>query len=396
MAPPVVESRFRRLAHTHAAMAAGEASLVVALADSFFFDVDPDAARTRVLAFLLVSFAPFLLVAPLIGPVIDRISGGRRLVVQIVAVTRIVLNLMMVFVADEWLLFPLVFAALVLQKTYLVSKSALVPSVVRDDAELVEANSKLGVIAGVFGFVAVLPAGLLQLTLGTTATLLYGAVLFGAALVSALRLPRERPHSAEDTPSERRELASHAVTSAATSMAVLRACAGFLLFHLAFWLREADAGLAWFGAAVVVSSLASMAGNALGPVLRTHVAEESMVLVALALPALAGLACAIVGGEPAAVALALAVNLGAALGRLGFESIVQRDAPSADRGRTFARFETRFQLGWVLAATVPVLVPIPGAIGFAIVGVAAAVAAVRYRGTGQRRRATRPAPLTRP
>jgi hypothetical protein len=171
VALPGVDSKFRRLAHTPAAMAAGEASLVVALADSFFFDVDPGAARGRVLAFLLVSFAPFLVVAPLIGPFIDRISGGRRLVVQLVAVSRVALQGLMMFVSDEWLLFPLVFAALVLQKTYLVSKSALVPSVVRTDAELVEANSKLGVIAGVFGFVAVLPAGLLQLTLGTPATL---------------------------------------------------------------------------------------------------------------------------------------------------------------------------------------------------------------------------------
>ena len=61
-------------------------------------------------------------------------------------------------------LFPLVFAALVLQKTYLVSKQALVPSVVRTEAELVEANSKLGVIAGLTGFVAVIPAAILQLT----------------------------------------------------------------------------------------------------------------------------------------------------------------------------------------------------------------------------------------
>ena len=47
--------------------------MVVALADSFFFDVDPSGARSKVLAFLLVSFTPFLVVAPFIGPVIDRV-----------------------------------------------------------------------------------------------------------------------------------------------------------------------------------------------------------------------------------------------------------------------------------------------------------------------------------
>ena len=63
--------------------------MVVALADSFFFDVDPSGARSKVLAFLVVSFTPFLVVAPFIGPVIDRIRGGRRFVVLAVAAARI-------------------------------------------------------------------------------------------------------------------------------------------------------------------------------------------------------------------------------------------------------------------------------------------------------------------
>ena len=65
--------------------------MVVALADSFFFDVDPDAARSRILLFLLVSFTPFLVIAPLVGPMIDRIRGGRRFVVQLAALIRILL-----------------------------------------------------------------------------------------------------------------------------------------------------------------------------------------------------------------------------------------------------------------------------------------------------------------
>ena len=40
-----------------------EPEMIVALADSFFFDVDPNGARSRVLGFLLISFAPFLLIA---------------------------------------------------------------------------------------------------------------------------------------------------------------------------------------------------------------------------------------------------------------------------------------------------------------------------------------------
>src|SRR5829696_10516347 len=79
-APGMTVSRFRRLTITHAAMIGGDAVMLVALADSLFLSIDPTAARSRVLLFLVVSFAPFLVIAPLIGPVIDRAAGGRRTV----------------------------------------------------------------------------------------------------------------------------------------------------------------------------------------------------------------------------------------------------------------------------------------------------------------------------
>ena len=76
--------------------------------------------------------------------------------------------------------------------------------------------------------------------------------------------------------------------------------------------------------------------------------------------------------------VAVVVNFSAAIGRLSFESIVQRDGPATNRGEAFARFETRFQLGWVIAAVLPVLLEIPGSVGFLLVGVVAAAAVVNY------------------
>ena len=115
------------------------------LADSVLFSIDADAARGRVLLFLASRFVPFLFVAPLIGPAIDRMAGGRRLVIQIVtAAAHRASRSRWRSTSTRLLLFPLAFGAMVLQKTYAISKSALVPSVVRSDEELVEANSKLG------------------------------------------------------------------------------------------------------------------------------------------------------------------------------------------------------------------------------------------------------------
>ena len=105
-----------------------------------------------------------------------------------------------------------------------------------------------------------------------------------------------------------------------------------------------------------------------------------MLELALALIAVGGLVAAFGGGQVSAALLAGAVGVAAAFARLAFDAIVQRDAPDANRGRAFAQFETKFQMAWVLAAFVPVLLPIPRSVGFLIVDGA------RRRGAGVLRR----------
>jgi hypothetical protein len=103
-----------------------------------------------------------------------------------------------------------------------------------------------------------------------------------------------------------------------------------------------------------------------------------MISLSLALPAVAGLVAALVGGDRAGIALAFVVGLAAALCRLSFESVVQRDGPAANRGQAFARFETQFQFGWVVAALLPVLLPMPGRIGYMMVGAVMLAGVVSY------------------
>ena len=104
-----------------------------------------------------------------------------------------------------------------------------------------------------------------------------------------------------------------------------------------------------------------------------------MITVALTLSAAAGLLAALIGGAWMGIAVAAIVNLSAALCRLSFESIVQRDGPSTNRGQAFARFETRFQLGWVVAAVLPVLLEMPASVGYLLVGAVTGAAVVNYR-----------------
>jgi len=336
----------------------------------------PDAQRSAVLRYLIVSFAPFVVVAPLIGPTIDRIPGGRRMVVQITAVVRAALYVLMAFHTDDILLYPLVFVALVMQKTYTVSKSALVPSVVRDDDELVEANSKLGLISGLVGALAIGPL----LGLGhfsAAAALMVGVAAFIVATISARQLPREAIASKPAERAEREELRSAGIVLASAAMMSIRGVVGFLTFHLLFWLRE-DYGLAQFGIAAGASTLGSMSGNIVAPRLRRALREEVMLTIALTVIAGAGIFAALTGGLGTAIAVAFVANFSAAISRLAFDSIVQRDAPDANQGRAFARYETRFQLSWVLAGLPPVFFTLPGQVGFLVVGLVGTFAAASY------------------
>jgi Na+/melibiose symporter-like transporter len=346
--------------------------MVVALADSFFFDVDLDAARSRILTFLLVSFAPFVVVAPLIGPVIDRIRGGRRFLVQIVAVLRFLVQIAMIRYSGEIALFILVFGALVLQKTYAISKSALVPSVVRSDQELVEANSKLGLIAGITGAVAVVPAAILQILFSTPVTLAFGGIIFLGALAAAVKLPQEVLIAAPKAARKRGIEVSPGMRASGDALLLLRGSAGFLMFHLAFWLRGQERGTVWFALVVVASTAGTMLGNIAGPRLRRVQSEEKMVILALTVPALAGLVAVVVPGRFPVVVMAMIVAMSAGVARLAFESIVQRDASVISRGRVFAHYETRFQFGWVVAAALAVLLNLPGWLGLIAVSGAAA------------------------
>ena len=374
---------FARFARAHALFGAGDTLVALALAGSLFFSISPDAARGRVALYLVLTMAPFAVVAPLIGPFLDGREGGRRAMVIGSAAVRAVVCVLMVDDLHSLLLFPEAFALLVLGKGYVVAKASLVPRLVRDDTELVEANSKLSLITGLVGFLAAVP-GVALLQLGATWVLALAAVVFGVATVAAVRVPRAAiapipPRS----DAERAELRTAGVLLAAAAMAMLRGLVGFLAFFLAFWLRDDGAPTWWFGVALGASAAGALIGAAAAPSLRRVVREERMLLGCVGAVCAGALLAARVGGRPGVSLLAAVMGMAASAGRLAFDAIVQRDAPDADHGRSFAMFETRFQLAWVAGAFVPVVFHVPLGAGFVAIAAAAAVAAVAYATGGR-------------
>src|SRR2546423_15128271 len=152
------QSPFARLAITHALDIVDDALVGVALAGSIFFNATLADARPKVLLYLAITMAPFAVVAPVMGPALDRTKGGRRFMVALFALGRAFLCLFMANHLKSLLFYPAAFGTLALSKGYLVAKSALVPAVVEDQTALVEANSRLALIAVLAG-VALGPLG---------------------------------------------------------------------------------------------------------------------------------------------------------------------------------------------------------------------------------------------
>lgn len=373
-----VTSAFARLAHAHLASTSGDAALATALAGSLFFTLPTGEARGKVLLYLLFTMAPFSIVAPLIGPLLDRIKGGRRLMVILSGVGRAVLCLFMIQHVDSLLFFPEAFGVLVLQKTYTVTKPALVPSTVRSDEELVEANSKLSLLSGVGSVFGAVPGGLAyKLAGGAEGALVVAMLLYVATAFLGTRLPKEQVAARSPTTEERKELHSTSIILGGSAMGMLRAIVGFMTLFIAFSFYE-KSGAPWKLAVVGGASVAgAQIGALIAPMVRRMTKEENLLFFALGATTIAATAASVMNGLFGAVLLAGTVGTAAAAGKQAFDSIVQRDAPDANRGRSFARFETRFQILWVVGALVAIA-PMPKEVGYLIVLLVSALTLFSY------------------
>jgi hypothetical protein len=373
---------FARLVYAQAASVCGDACLVVSMAGSIFFSSPTSAARGKVLIFLLITMAPFAIVAPVLGPALDRMKGGRRLLLVFSAAGRGLLCLALAMYiskpAPEGLLvYPLAFGVLVLQKGSQIAKSALVPALVKGDGELVTANSRLALISAIGAFVGGVPAFIVYKLFGADWSLRTAAVVFVVATILAIQIPRTRLRAPADErlqKLERAEMHTPSILLGSSAMAVLRAGVGFLSFFTAFSLKHDLPALFTAGAAAFAGNFVGVLG---APALRRAVREEVILASSLVLPAAFALLGALVAGAVGFVLAAFTLGIGAAAGRLGFDSLLQRDGPDAARGRAFAKFETRFQLVWVIGG-IFAIIPFTKQMGLFLLAIVLAFAAVSY------------------
>jgi hypothetical protein len=371
-----VVTPFTRLARTHTFSVAGDALFTIGLAGTIFFLSPADAARDQVALYLLLTIAPFAVAAPFIGPLLDRTKGGRRWTIFLTAVCRVVVCIALVRHLDSVLFYPEAFLMLVFSKAYHISKSAVVPTTVRDDAELVEANSKLSLLSGLAVVVAAGPGLVLVAFDLPKVVIALAAVAFAAMAVVALKIPSQTVAPEPRTPEEKAELKSAGIRLAASAMALLRGIVGFLSFLLAFDFKD---GQAWkLGVVAAAAQAGFLIGSFLSPRLRKMTLEETILIGSLVTVGVIGLGAAATGGLLAAALLSCVVGITSSTGKQAFDAIVQSDAPDANRGRSFARFETRFQIVWVIGALIPTAISINLQLGYFLIAVSAMLGTISY------------------
>ena len=410
---PTEPSAFSRLAVVQGLSSAGDAMVAVALAGSIFFNVSTRAAESKVALSLALTVAPFAIVGPLLGALVERGRGSRRAILAGSAAGRAICCFFMAFWVHSLLLFPVAFFTLVFSKLYLVTKAAVVPGTVDRPEQLVTANSKLAVGGSVAGmFAGLIGVALLDL-FGASGLLRSAIVVYLAATWAATRLRGARrvprPSPVEPGVSDRSEpsrppgptdpsvasptpvlepppalgLPPGGLQLAAVATGGLRAATGFVLFLLVFTFRRDSAALIWYGLALGASQVGNVVGALLAPKLRRLGPEEWMLTASSVVVGASALCAGIIdwGREwGVAVALAAGIGLAAASGKLAFDSMVQRDVPSRVRGRSFARFESAFQLAWALGSLVAVLVPMSLSAGFVVIGAVGLLGALAFAG----------------
>ncbi len=370
---------FRDLAFTQVASTAADTLVAIGLAGTLFFGVPTAEARGNVALYLLLTVAPFAIIGPLLGRILDRNPVATRGALVVAAIGRAVLAVLLLGRIDSLWLFPVAFGLLVLSRVHGITRNALLPLALDRPTDLVAANARLATI-GVAGGALAAPLGLLATWVGGPGGALgLSAIAALAAATIGRRLPEpDAPGRRAGAPTAVRLHLPRRVRTAQIATAVVRLLNGFLLLLLAFAFRESGAGAFDFGAVLAAAGGGFAIAAVTTPRLERRLREEPMVVAALAVEAGAAFSAGQWFGLPAAAGLAFAAGFAWGVAKLSFDGLLQANVPASRRGAAFTRSETVFSLAWVLGAVVPTAIPLPVGLGLPLAGFAALAAQIVY------------------
>jgi hypothetical protein len=376
--------------------------LVVALSNTLFFSAATGESKAKVALYLLITIAPFAVIAPLIGPLLDRIQHGRRIALAASFGSRAVLAIILVFNFGSWGLYPAALLMLVLSKSFAVLKSAVTPRVLPPDIDLVKVNSRLTVFGLLGGsIVAGGIAGVVAVIAGSSGALWLTAIFCVGGAYLCLRIPSwveitegevpatlgyhgddkhravldaERMETVK--PSKRRQPLGRAVVTGLWGNGTIRILTGFLTLFTAFVAKatEHDAvhQAAMLGLVGVAAGLGNFAGNAAGARLELGHPSRLILFCTIAVTACSVVA-AFAGNIYGTAIVGLVGSAASALAKVSLDASIQDDLPPESVASGFGRSETVLQLSWVIGGALGVLLPTQFWLGFTVISVVLAI-----------------------
>ncbi|MUL48849.1 MFS transporter [Mycobacterium sp. CBMA293] len=376
-----------------------DAAMGVALANTLFFAAASGESKSKVALYLLITIAPFAVIAPLIGPALDRLQHGRRVALAVSFALRIVLALVLIGNYDgatgsypPWVLYPCALGMMVLSKSFSVLRSAVTPRVLPPTIDLVRVNSRLtmfGLLGGT-GLGGGLAAAF-EYTFGLMhlpGALYVVAVVAAAGAVLTMRIPKwvevtegevpttlsyhapteqlRHPHADK---SPRQPLGRNIITSL-WGNCTIKVLVGFLFLYPAFVAKSHEAG-AWeqlkiLGLIGAAAGIGNIGGNIVSARLKLgHPAQ--VVVRATVIVTAAALAAAVAGNLMVAAGAAVITSAATAIAKASLDGSLQHDLPEKSRASAFGRSESVLQLAWVIGGAIGVLIYTDLWIGFTAV-----------------------------
>ena len=361
----------------HAFNTAGDAAVAISLAGTLFFQVPSGEARGQVALFLGLTMLPFAIVAPLIGPFLDRFSHGRRWAIGSTmaargrpgADARVGRQQRVHLVVPDW-------PSAAWSRPRRTASRGRPPYPVCSRRTSPSSRPTAGSPSPASSAPPCRPPSPSLASLaGAEWSLRYAFVLFVVATIWAIRLPKQVDSDAgedralllpgDDQPPPRRGKARMRIP-ASVSFALRANCgprwlSGFLTMFMAFLLRENPIE-GWspqvlLGIVIGAAGLGNVLGIALASVLR-RINPALTVVLALLADALIVLLAAVFYGVVSLVLVGLTAGLSQSLAKLSLDSTIQRDVPERVRTSAFARSDTTLQLAWVLGGFVGIVMPL--------------------------------------
>lgn len=376
---------FRILTWVRLASQGGDGAFQVGIVTAFFFDPNAGATPVDIAAGFAIMFAPFTLAGPLVGPFIDRWHRQRIVVVGNLIRIGMVAGIIGAILADapRPVLYGLALATLSINRFLNAALSAGIPQVVERE-DLLTANAilpTLGTIAAALGatiggvasfvwvgvsedqksLIALVGAAVAFGTSSWIGTALSRSSLGPEATVDGKRAAAQTVHLVRELAEGVRHLRERVTPFHALGvMAATRLLYGLMFVSSILISRGllggGAGGLKGFTAVLAFAAAGFGLAAILTPTFAHRIDRHRWIVLCLVIAAVGQTMLAISSAPWALFSAALVISFAVQSGKIGVDTIVQKDTDDAFRGRAFVLYDVAYNVAYILSAAIGAIV----------------------------------------